>query len=505
MNANINHRTNVRAIRVIGLSFILTMASAAFGAVSDSEVENRIIHQWTINDSVDANDLSVDVNNGVAVLTGDADHYWESQRAERIAAGVLGVLSIDNDIAVDPVIVRSDRQVRRDVSDALLRNPATDLYEVRVRVDDGLVTLNGTVDSHQERDLAESVAYGVLGVDHVDNNLEVDYLEERSDYEIKQDVVEALRWDALVDARLIDVDVDNGSVALSGVVNSLAEKSEAILDAYVLGTESVDASGLIVDPYVDVTEREIIISSPALSEEALETAIMASIALDPLVGDDLVAVDVNGSVATLRGTTDSLMAKQAAEQDARETIGVDSVVNLISVSTDETATETELESDVALQWLRDPFVNRYELEVDVVGSEATIDGRVDTNYERAHAETLAREVVGVTDVINSVEVRDEQSSLVYDPYVYDWYVWDYRWYSPDDAYSDYSTDAAVREAIEDELFWSPFVDEDDITVSVEDGVATLVGTVDSQFEKNTAVANALEGGARYARNRIIVN
>jgi osmotically-inducible protein OsmY len=45
------------------------------------------------------------------------------------------------------------------------------------------------------------------------------------------------------------------------------------------------------------------------------------------------------------------------------------------------------------------------------------------------------------------------------------------------------------------LFWSPFVDSDDITVVVNSGVATLTGTVEDWSELQAAKENAREGGA----------
>jgi osmotically-inducible protein OsmY len=62
----------------------------------------------------------------------------------------------------------------------------------------------------------------------------------------------------------------------------------------------------------------------------------------------------------------------------------------------------------------------------------------------------------------------------------------------------------VQEDIEDESWWSPFVDGDDISVVVSDGIATLTGTVDTWAEREAATENALEGGATSAVNKLSV-
>jgi osmotically-inducible protein OsmY len=64
------------------------------------------------------------------------------------------------------------------------------------------------------------------------------------------------------------------------------------------------------------------------------------------------------------------------------------------------------------------------------------------------------------------------------------------------------TDRSLYEAVESELFWSPFVDEDEVDIEVHDGVVTLNGEVDSNSEYQAAEANALEAGAVMVHNEL---
>jgi osmotically-inducible protein OsmY len=57
------------------------------------------------------------------------------------------------------------------------------------------------------------------------------------------------------------------------------------------------------------------------------------------------------------------------------------------------------------------------------------------------------------------------------------------------------TDQEIEDDIESQLWWSPFVDSDDITVEVHSGVATLMGTVEDWDELRAAKKNARDGGA----------
>ncbi|OQW32314.1 MAG: hypothetical protein A4E19_20010 [Nitrospira sp. SG-bin1] len=58
------------------------------------------------------------------------------------------------------------------------------------------------------------------------------------------------------------------------------------------------------------------------------------------------------------------------------------------------------------------------------------------------------------------------------------------------------SDRELKKAVENQLFWSPFVDADDIKVSVKDGKVTLRGTVEDQSTAEGAIENAYEAGAR---------
>jgi osmotically-inducible protein OsmY len=128
---------------------------------------------------------------------------------------------------------------------------------------------------------------------------------------------------------------------------------------------------------------------------------------------------------------------------------------------------------------------------------------VSTYYEKAEAENEAASVLGVSDVSNQINVVDITEPMTYDPYVDDEYLYEYTWYDYAPA-GAIETDWDIRDEINDEMWWSPYVDSDEVTVSVEDGVATLTGTVDSWMEYDAARENAFEGGATGVVNRLTV-
>ena len=86
----------------------------------------------------------------------------------------------------------------------------------------------------------------------------------------------------------------------------------------------------------------------------------------------------------------------------------------------------------------------------------------------------------------------------YGPMGHGWY-YDYYDYEPSGRGTPEwlsKSDAQLKEDVKSELFWSPFVDSDDINVSVKNGEVTLKGSVEDQSAVDDAIENAYEAGAK---------
>ncbi|MCF8130401.1 MAG: BON domain-containing protein [Deltaproteobacteria bacterium] len=197
----------------------------------------------------------------------------------------------------------------------------------------------------------------------------------------------------------------------------------------------------------------------------------------------------------------TLRAKRAAARQARGVVGVWSVNNRIKVrpGTPSDITIKGRLSD-ALRW--DPYVERYEINVSVVDGTVYLTGNVDTQFEKARADDLASRHVGVRAVKNYLTVN-EPNGMSDDPYVEDWSIYDFYWYENRKT-TTAKNDWEIKKSIQDELFWSPFVDADQVKVQVEDGTAILTGTVDTWAERRASTENALEGGAVSVTNELAV-
>lgn len=467
---------------------------AAEDGPADQAIADHINRELATDQGVAAHRIEVRVTDGVVTMRGMVNNILAKRRAVRIARAVRGVRSVINNITVSPSM-RSDKQVRKDVEAALVMGPAAESWEIEVAVDDGAVTLRGTVDSWAERRLAAKIVRGVRGVQAVENKLTIQFEEDRTDAEIKREIAAALEWDVHVDDALIEVAVEDGAVTLSGVVGSAAEKNQAVTDAYVAGVQSVEAGELAVKPWAadDRLRGDKFVDR---SDEAIAEAVSDALLYDPRVAGFKVDVAVENGVATLRGTVGTLFAKRVATRDARNTVGVWRVKNYLKVRGEQPPTDEQIRSNVVDAIQRDPYVQRDDVSVSVIGGEVYLAGEVDTYFQKTQADDIASQVPGVVEVNNNLLVADAWTPPTPSPYV-DEHVWlpgAGRYVLPE-GFDPAKSDWAIAQDIRDELWWSPFVDAEQITVSVDDGVARLTGKVETWDERQAAATNAFEGGA----------
>jgi len=396
-----------------------------------------------------------------------------------------------------------DFDITSTVSSQLTQDNAVDGYKITTRTTDGVVTLTGEVNNVLAKDRAVRLAEAVRGVKGVTNNIHIDYSDTRSDSEIRAEIEGALRWNALVDDAMIDVAVNNGEATLSGTVGSAAEKRLARDDAFVVGVRTVNAEDLTVARWArdeDLRKAKYI----DRSDDEIANAVNDALLYDPRVSSFKIDVSADNGVVALSGAVDNLAAKRAAAQDARNTVGVWRVKNNVIVR-DEQYTDAEIERHIEDALLRNATVNRFDVTVNVIDGEAILTGSVDSYFEKMEADSVASTVQGVREVSNRLNVEYDYDPLTYDPYVDDAYPYDYDWYTPPTTASTWHNDWEIRQDIQDELFWSPFVNSEEITVTVDDAKATLTGTVDTWSERQAASENAIEGGAVSVDNNLMVD
>lgn len=471
-----HNRVKALAAGLVGifLGIVLVLPATAQPAVTDGRIAGAVETEIWNDPLVDANAIDVSVSDGVVTLGGPVDNILARDQALHLTRNISGVRGIIDHLRVKDG-GRSDQAIQAGVMAALARDPATEAPNVQADVEDGVVTLEGNADSYAEKQLAATVAKGVRGVTGVQNRIDVLRKVDRPDREIAKEVKARLMNDVRVDDKLVAVTVDDGVVTLAGNVGSLAERRRAGLDAWVNGVKAVE-NNLEVKAWARDTLRREAAVEPR-EDEKLQEAVVATLSYDPRVNSINLDVTVDSGVVTLRGVVSDARAKRAAEESTENVTGVFTVRNFIKVRPDEIPPDDRLERRVIEALAEDPVVERHGIGVDAYNGRVTLSGAVDSSFEAERAANIAFRTQGVVDVRSRLDYEFE---------------WEWR------------PDPTIREEVTEQLFWSPYVDEDELIVKVVNGVVTLRGEVGTWSEREAAEHNAWQGGAKEVDNQITV-
>lgn len=192
----------------------------------DRQLCEAVTRQLEWDPQVTSNDISVAAADHVVTLTGFVHNYNEKYAAENAAKSVYGVQVVANDIEVKLKASRTDPEIARDVADAIKLDVTVPDDGIKAAVQNGFVTLEGTVEWNFQRTNVEAGARKVPGVRGVMNRIVVKP-RTVSSTDVLHRIEDALRRTAAVDARRITVSTKDSQVHLYGSVRSWAERCEA--------------------------------------------------------------------------------------------------------------------------------------------------------------------------------------------------------------------------------------------------------------------------------------
>ncbi|CAN5807394.1 hypothetical protein BH11MYX4_BH11MYX4_00970 [soil metagenome] len=445
-------------------------AASRRAPIPDTDITQAIRRHMQEDQALRSEQVQVGVSDGICTLSGSVGNLLAKERALRVAESIRGVRSVIDNVDVAPV-ARTDQQIESDVTRELKRDVATRPYAVGATAKDGKVTLSGSADSWQQKTLFADVAKTVRGVKAIDSQISVHYATERSDAEIAADVKHRVANDVWLDGSAIGVTVTGHTVSVSGVVRSVAEKSRARSDAWTLGVDRVDDSGLVVDWLAHDDQRRTI-DYAFRTDDAIAQAVRDAFRLDARLKTLEPKVAVQGGVVTLSGTVDSPMARRAAANDAKDTLGVWSVRDQTLVQPAGRPTDADIERGVKRALAEDLLLpDASSIHPSTAKGKVVLEGKVTSGFARFDAIADAASIPGVAEVVDDLSVTRSPAEL--------------------------------KANIEDRLFWDPMVERDRVAVAVApDGVATLTGTLDSWSEVRAATDDALWGGAKRVVNEL---
>jgi len=193
----------------------------------NNELQRDIIDELAWDPNIDAAEIGVAVVDGVVTLTGQVRSLAEKWTAEHVTKRVAGVRAVANDIEIHLLGAsqRTDADIARATLNALEWDVRVPHHRVTVAVSDGIIKLEGEVDTQYQKQAAERVIRHLTGVKGVTNLLRVKAAVAPAD--VKAKILAAFQRSAVIDARQIQVELRDGQAILRGRVRSWAERDTA--------------------------------------------------------------------------------------------------------------------------------------------------------------------------------------------------------------------------------------------------------------------------------------
>lgn len=216
--------------------------------------------------------------------------------------------------------MKTDFEIQQDVQDELLWDPLLNAPEIGVIVHNGIVTLTGVVNSLSKKTAAENAAKRVKDVKAVAMNIDIllPGAHLRSDAEIADAALNALRWNNIIPDHQLKIKVENGHITLDGDVEWQYQKDAAI-------NAIRDLQGL-----KGITS--LIRLSPVPGSKIVKNSIRKALSRIANIEADQIDIHTDGNDITLKGKVHSWFERAEVERAVWATPGVRSVLDELTIA-----------------------------------------------------------------------------------------------------------------------------------------------------------------------------
>jgi VCBS repeat-containing protein len=225
--------------------------------------------------------------------------------------------------------MKSDVQIQQDVMEELKWEPFLNASDIGVSVKNGIVTLSGQVDAYSKKIAAEKSAKNVTGVKAIAEDIQIGVspTHDKTDTEIAEAVLNALKWHTAVQDEKIKIKVEDGNVRLDGEVEWEYQRSNA-----KTAIENLSGVKSVIN-FITVKAKVI----AADVKEKIIDAFHRSATIDAAC----IKPEITGNKVTLLGKVRSVSEKEDAESAAWNAPGVTTVENKLLVDEPEYVLEDQ--------------------------------------------------------------------------------------------------------------------------------------------------------------------
>lgn len=205
----------------------------------DHKLKADVLADLSWEPSVTSEHIGVTAEAGVVTLSGHVENYWQKAAAERAAGRVKGVRAIAEEIEVrlPGSVRRGDDEIAAAALERLFWDVSVPKDAVKVRVQDGYVTLTGELDWHFQHEEVARIIRSLAGVTGIANQITLKQRPNSS--KIQDDIGHALHRSWLSNDH-VKVMANDGEVHLTGTVDSWQDRRMAGTTAWrASGTTSV--------------------------------------------------------------------------------------------------------------------------------------------------------------------------------------------------------------------------------------------------------------------------
>lgn len=206
--------------------------------------------------------------------------------------------------------MKTNQELQIDIQNAIKWEPLLHAAEIGVIVNEGVVTLNGTVDSYTKKMEAEKASKSVIGVKALIEKIEVVFPVRglRKDIEIATDALSALNSNNSIPQNKITLKVEKGWITLEGDLpwNYQSEAAKSAV-SYITGVKGVINSIKIKSGIQEQVEKQ-----------EIEKALARSLSIN----ENKINVMASGTTIALTGTVNSWYQKEEAGRIAWKTSGI---------------------------------------------------------------------------------------------------------------------------------------------------------------------------------------
>jgi osmotically-inducible protein OsmY len=208
---------------------------------TDFQLQKDVMEELRWQPLLNASEIGVAVKNGIVTLSGHVDNYTKKIAAEKAVKKIAGVKAVAEDIQVgiSPSLAKTDEEIAEAVVNALKWHTAVQEEKIKIKVENGIVRLDGEVEWGYQSNNAKKAVENLSGVRMVINGITVK--PKLTLANVQEKIHAAFLRNATIDSGRIFAEVFGNEVVLRGHVRSYAEKEDAETAAWnAPGVTSVD-------------------------------------------------------------------------------------------------------------------------------------------------------------------------------------------------------------------------------------------------------------------------